>query len=181
MGQADPKDGILGNKECSRNRLQIQDQSCIPSLLSDTPLSDESRSVVSNSLRPRGLYSPWNSPGQNTAVGSLSLLQGIIPTQGSNLDLPHCRQILYQLSHQGNPLQVLHVYFSGASQVALVVKDTPANIPANAGNGKRRGFDPWVEKIHWRKKWKVHSSILAWRIPWLEEPGMLQSTAAHRV
>ena len=62
-----------------------------------------------------------------------------------------------------------------------MVKDTPANIPANAGNGKRRGFDPWVEKIHWRKKWKVHSSILAWRIPWLEEPGMLQSTAAHRV
>ena len=34
------------------------------------------RSVVSNSLWPHGLYSPWNSPGQNTGVGSLSLLQG---------------------------------------------------------------------------------------------------------
>ena len=58
----------------------------------------ESCSVVSDSLGPRGLYSPWNSPGQNTGVGSLSLLQGIFPTQGSNPGLPHCRQILYQLS-----------------------------------------------------------------------------------
>ena len=44
----------------------------------------ESRSVVSNSLQPHELYSPWNSPGQNTGVGSLSLLQWIFPTQGSN-------------------------------------------------------------------------------------------------
>ena len=41
--------------------------------------------------------------GQNTGVGSLSLLQGIFPTQGSNPGLPHCRQILYQLSHKGSP------------------------------------------------------------------------------
>ena len=41
----------------------------------------ESCSVVSNTLRPHGLYSPWNSPGQNTGVGSLSLLQGIFPIQ----------------------------------------------------------------------------------------------------
>ena len=60
----------------------------------------ESRSVVSDSLRPHGLYSPWKSPGQNTGVGSLSLLQGIFPTQGSNPGLPHCRWILYQLSHK---------------------------------------------------------------------------------
>ena len=43
------------------------------------------------------------SPGQNTGVGSLSLLQGIFPTQGSIPGLPHCRQILYHLSHQGGP------------------------------------------------------------------------------
>ena len=42
------------------------------------------------------------TPGQNTGVGSLSLLQGIFPTQGSNPGLPHCRQILYQLSSQGS-------------------------------------------------------------------------------
>ena len=57
----------------------------------------------SDSLRPHGLYSSWNSPGQNTAVGSLSLLQRIFPTQGLNPDLPHYRQILYQLSYKGSP------------------------------------------------------------------------------
>ena len=60
-------------------------------------------SVMSGSLQPHRLYSPWNSPGQNTGVGSLSLLQGIIPTQGSNPGLLHCRWILYQLSHKGSP------------------------------------------------------------------------------
>ena len=58
---------------------------------------------MSDSLRPRGLYSPWNSPGQNTGVGSLSLLQEIFPTQGLNPGLPHYRWILYQLSHKGSP------------------------------------------------------------------------------
>ena len=56
-------------------------------------------SVMFHSLRPHGL-----SPGQNTGAGSLSLLQGIFPTQGSNPGLPHCRWILYQLSHQGTAL-----------------------------------------------------------------------------
>ena len=60
----------------------------------------ESRSVVSDSLRPHGLYNLWNSPGQNTGVGILSLLQGIISTQGSNPGLLHCRRILYQLSQK---------------------------------------------------------------------------------
>ena len=58
--------------------------------------------VASDCLWPCGLYSPWNSPGQNTGVGSLSLLQGIFPTQGSNPGLLYCRQILYQLSYQGS-------------------------------------------------------------------------------
>ena len=63
----------------------------------------ESHSVMSDSLQPHGLSSPWNSLGQNTGVGSLSLLQKIFPTQGSNPGLPHCRQTLYQLSHKGSP------------------------------------------------------------------------------
>ena len=46
---------------------------------------------------------PWNSPGENTGVGSLSLLQGIFPTQGSNPGLPHFRWIFHQLSYKGNP------------------------------------------------------------------------------
>ena len=45
---------------------------------------------------------PWNSPGQNTGVGSHSLLQGIFPTQGLNPGLLHGRRILYHLSHQGS-------------------------------------------------------------------------------
>ena len=70
-----------------------------------------------NSLWPHGLYSPWNypnsnpnlnltltlnSPGQNTGIGSLSLLQRIFPTQESNRGFLPCRQILYQLSDQGS-------------------------------------------------------------------------------
>ena len=64
----------------------------------------ESHSVVSDSLQPHGLHSPWNSPGQNTGVGDLSLLQGIFPVQGLNPRLSHCRWILYQLSHRGSPI-----------------------------------------------------------------------------
>ena len=51
-------------------------------------------------LQPARLLCPCNSPGKNTGVGSCSFLQGIFPTQGSNLNLLHCRQILYHLSHQ---------------------------------------------------------------------------------
>ena len=102
----------------------------------------ESRSVMSNSLQPHGLYSqrnspdqdkvkvvqscltlcepmncsPWNSPGQNTGVGSLSLLQGIFPTQGSNPGLPHGRRILYQLSHKGSPRMLEWVAYPFSSR-----------------------------------------------------------------
>ena len=70
-------------------------------------------------MQPRGLYSPWDSPGQNTGVGSLSLLQEIFPTQGSNPGLPHCRQILYQLGHKGSPRileWVAYPFSRGSSQ-----------------------------------------------------------------
>ena len=63
--------------------------------------------------------SPQNSPGQNTGVGSLSLLQGIFPTQESNQGLLHCRQILYQLSHKGSPRileRVAYPFSSRSSQ-----------------------------------------------------------------
>ena len=50
------------------------------------------------------LCDPMDYTGQNTGVGSFSLLQGIFPTQGSNPGLPHCRRILYQLSYQGSPI-----------------------------------------------------------------------------
>ena len=72
----------------------------------------KNHSVVSNSLQPHGLYSPWNSPGQNTRVGSRSLLQGIFPTQGSNPGLAHCRRIPYWLSHQGNPHRCVSLFLA---------------------------------------------------------------------
>ena len=73
---------------------------------------------MSDSLWPHGLYSPWNSPGQNTWVGSCFLLQGIFPTQGLNLGLLHCREIIYQLSHKGSPRileWVAYPFSSGSS------------------------------------------------------------------
>ena len=76
------------------------------SLISSFSDGSESRSALSESLRPHGLCSPWDSPGQNTGVGSLSLLQ-VFPTQGSNPGLPYCRQILHQLNHKGNPPLVI--------------------------------------------------------------------------
>ena len=80
----------------------------------------ESRLVVSTLCDPMDwLYSPWNSPGQNTGVGSCSLLQGIFPTQGLNPGLPHCGRILYQLSHKGSPRILEWIAFpfsSGPSQ-----------------------------------------------------------------
>ena len=78
---------------------------------------------MSDSLRHHGLYSPGDSPGQNTGVGSLSLLQGIFPTWGLNPSLPHCRQILYQLSHKGSPRileWVAYPFSSGNTQDRII-------------------------------------------------------------
>ena len=58
-----------------------------------------------------------------------------------------------------------------ASQVALVLK----NPPANAGDIRERGSIIWVRKIPLGQEMATHSNILAWRIPWTEEPGGLQS------
>ena len=58
---------------------------------------------MSDSLGSPGVYCLWNSPGQNTGVGSLSLLHGIFPTQESNQGLLHCRRILYQMNYEGSP------------------------------------------------------------------------------
>ena len=94
--------------------------SSILNILSELEVKSESRSVMSDSLWPHGLYSPWNSPGQNTGVGSLSLLQGIFPIQGSNPGLPHYRQIIYQLSHKGSPRileWVAYPFSSGSSRL----------------------------------------------------------------
>ena len=52
------------------------------------------------------------------------------------------------------------------------------NLPVQC---RRPGFDPWVGEISWRREWATHSRILAWRIPWTEEPGRLQFMGSQRV
>ena len=80
-------------------------------------------------MRLHGLYSPWNSLGQNTGVDSCFFLQGIFPTQELNWGLLHCRLILYQLSYQGSPRE---------QRICLQCR--------------RPGFNPWVGKIPWRRE-----------------------------
>ena len=85
-----------------------------------------SHSVMSDSLRPCGLWSarllsPWNSPGKNTGVGSLSLLPEIFPTQILNPGLLYCRQILYCLSHQGSPLFIMQANKCILSRVVFLL------------------------------------------------------------
>ena len=131
--------------EASQARLNTQKYST--SLMTVVELSSrkygkesesESHSVVSNSLQPHGLYSPWNSPGQNTGVGSLSLLQGIFPTQESNSGLLHCRRILYQMSHQGSPGSV-GIFMKSSVHHSLATSDKQNDLlalqPVGEGNG----------------------------------------------
>ena len=72
-----------------------------------------SHSLVSDSLRPHGLYPtgllhPWSFLGKSTGVGCHFLLHGIFPTHGSNQGLPHFGQTLYHLSHQGIPIYIYY-------------------------------------------------------------------------
>ena len=96
-----------------------------------------SHSVVSDSLRSYGLspprlLCPWDFSGKNSGMGCHSLLHGIFPTQGLNLGLPHCRHILYCLSHQGrpNPMRMyikssfVHFQFSSVTQLCPTLCDS---------------------------------------------------------
>ena len=92
------------------NRAAVSKDDAGASLKSDTKCK-WSCSVMSDSLRPHGLQPtrllcPWDFPGKSTGVGCHFLLQGVFPTQGSDPGLPHCRQMLYRLSHQGSPKAV---------------------------------------------------------------------------
>ena len=90
-----------------------------------------------DSLRPHGLHNPWNSPGQNTGVGSHSLLQGIFPTQESNWGLLYCRQILYLLSYQGSPLGL-----SSTEGLRPEQEEQQGNRPHEEKSGSIAGFSP---------------------------------------
>ena len=114
----------------------------------------ESCSVVSDSLWPHGLYSPWNSSGQNIGMGSCSFLQGIFPTQESNPGLPLCRGILNQLSHKRSPTILEWVAYSfprGSSQPRIWTV-----VSCIAG----RFFTTWaIREAHWND---VKINIFTW-------------------
>ena len=137
---------------------------------------------MSDSLRPYGLYSPWNSPGQNTGVGSLSLLQGTFPTQGSNPALPHCRRILHQLSHKGSPRILKWVVYPFSSASFLTQEFNQGLLHCRwilyqlSYQVIILSYNDLLEKAL-----APHSSTLAWKIPWAEEPGRLQSMGSQRV
>ena len=104
-----------------------------------------------NHSLPRGLLCPWDSPGKNTRVGCHILLQEIIPSQGSNPGLLHCRQILYPLSH--THIYIYQYKYIWASPVAQLVKNLPAM------------WETWVLSLGWEvhleKGKATYSSILA--------------------
>ena len=91
-------------------------------------------------------------------MGSLSLLQGIFPTQGLSPGLLHCRQILYQLSHKGSPRILEWVAYPLVSP-AFNSSTTGIRLPCWLTwqriclQCRRPGFNPWVRKISWRREW----------------------------
>ena len=130
----------------------------------------ESGLIGSNSLWPHGLYSLWKSPGQNNGVDSLSLLQGIFPTQGSNPGVPYRRQILYQLSHQGNPRILEWVDYPISRGLPWPRNRTRVSCIAG------RFFTNWaIREAHislkwkWKVKVKSLSRVQLFATPWTVE------------
>ena len=136
---------------------------CMWLLCTGKDSESKSLSVVSDSLRPHGLYSPWNSPGQNTGMGSLSLLQGIFPTQGSNPGLPHCKWILYQLSHKEAQVWLL-LLLSRFSHVRLCdpIDGSPPGSPV-LGFSRQEQWSglPFPSPVHESEKWKWSCSAVS--------------------
>ena len=129
--------------------------------LSDFPYlfegENESHSVVSNFLGPMGC-SPWNFPGKNTWVGSQDpLLQGIFSTQGSNPTVPHCRQILCQLSCKGSPRILEWIVYPFSSRSSWLRNWTRMSCIAG------RFFTNWVirEALKWPSSnlWKQNELL----------------------
>ena len=125
--------------------------------------------VASDSLQPYGLYSPWNSSGQNTGVGSLSLLQGIFPTQGSSPVLPHCRWILYQLSHKGSPRILEWVAYPFSSRSSRPGNQTRVSWIAGGFFTNRAIRESQSNSLHMslKKKKKMYSFVLYFLPCWV--------------
>ena len=108
------------------------------------PWKKEESEVVSDSLwlhrlGPARLLHSCDFTGKNTGVGCHFLLQGIIPTRGSNSSLPHWRQTPYHLSHNSNPIQndkYTPVFIAALFTIAIIWKQ-PWFL----------SIDKWIKKI----------------------------------
>ena len=110
LGRTEGKSSAMGriNVTCSKASLKYRTRNEVVFV---------SCSIVPDALQPHGLHPtrllcPWDFPGKDTGVVCHVLLQGIFPTQGSNLGLLHCRQILYRLNYEGRNKQYLSVFES---------------------------------------------------------------------
>ena len=130
------------------------------------------------------LLHAWDFPGKNTGVGYHFLLQEIFLTQGLNPGLPHCRQTLYHLSYQGSlrwlrwaTMHVKFHLFGTRLYITSLVVQMVKRLPTVR--------ETWVQTLDredlLEKEMITHSSILAWKIPCMEEPGRLQSMGSQRV
>ena len=113
----------VGLQNCPMTLGVCKDQGKMRTRVACLPecLVDQSRLTLCDPLdcSPPGSSVHGDSPGKNTGVGCHALLQGIFPTQGLNPGLPHCRQILYHLSHQKSPRTlkwVAYPFSSGSSR-----------------------------------------------------------------
>ena len=112
---------------------------------------------------------------------------GIFPTQGSNPDLPHCKQVLYQLSYQGSPRDILYlhkflythfktlqysIWYTGFPGISVV----KSHMPMQETQVQSLGTEGPLEK-----EMITHSSILPWEILWTEEPGGLQTVGSQEL
>ena len=114
--------------------------------------------VTPQGLQPARLLCPWDSPGQNTAVGCHALLQGIFPTQGSNSGLSHCRQILYHLRGLGVGWRLqregIHVY---VQLIPAAVQQKPVQ--------HCKATIPQSEKKHFLKKQMTFKALIYIHLP----------------
>ena len=127
--------------------------------------------------------------GKSTGVGCHFLLQQIFLTQGLNPGLPHCRQMLYHLSHKGlSNANESTSDFNSQNVIQKTLTISVSFLLALVAQTVKRLFtmqETWVQSLGQEdlleKEMAIHSSTIAWKIPWTEEPGGLQSLRSQRV
>ena len=142
-----------------------------------------SDSVRPHRWQPTRFPHPWDSPGKNTGVGCHCLLQCM--KVKSKSEVAELCPTLSDPMDCGPPGSSVHGIFRARvlewGAIAFSESYPEVNYLAEAFmllriclQCRRRWFDPWVGKIPLEGEMATHSRILAWRIPWTEEPGGLQ-------